>query len=154
MNPAAAPAPPARPGPASSGGGCGSLGSGPSSPGVAAAKFACSKQGMPYVWGGNGGKGYDCSGLTDAAYKAAGVWHGARGTAQDQYNKSPRLPAGADHKPGDLLFFGDSPNNVTHVGMSLGGDRMVNAPDFGQVVKEQSIAGKPKYIGATRPAGR
>jgi cell wall-associated NlpC family hydrolase len=60
--------------------------------------FACAQLGKPYVWGGNGDPGFDCSGLTHAAYHAAGI--GLPRTAQTQYNAGPLLPPGTPAAPG------------------------------------------------------
>nr|WP_308128343.1 C40 family peptidase [Frankia sp. CiP3] len=68
-----------------------------------AVEFACAQVGKPYVWGGNGDPGFDCSGLTHAAYAAAGIQ--IPRTAQTQYNAGPLLPAGTPLQTGDLVFF-------------------------------------------------
>jgi cell wall-associated NlpC family hydrolase len=117
--------------------------------GVAAVAFAQAQLGKPYMWGGNGNPGYDCSGLTKAAYAAVGI--AIPRTAQTQYNHGPRLPAGAALEPGDLLFFG-TPRNIHHVGMSLGGTLMINAPTYGQTVRIQDYRKVRNYAGASRPA--
>ena len=85
--------------------------------------------GTPYAWGGASRKGVDCSGLTMLAYQAAGVSlpHGA--TAQSRMGKAVKTPA-----PGDLVFFG-SPSYSHHVGISLGGDRMIDAAHTGTNVR-------------------
>ena len=121
---------------------------------VAAINYACGQRGLPYVWGGNGPDGghtgFDCSGLTKAAYAAAGVT--LPRTAQTQFNAGPHVPAGQPLLPGDLVFYG-TPNNIHHVGLYIGGGSMVDAPDFGQVVKVQPYRYKgDDYAGATRPA--
>lgn len=115
----------------------------------AAVAFAHAQIGKPYVWGGNGKPGYDCSGLTTAAYAAAGIK--LPRTAQTQYNHGPRLRAGAELQPGDLLFFGTA-RKIHHVGISLGGTLMINAPTFGQKVKIQDYRRLSDYAGASRPA--
>ncbi|WP_410633878.1 NlpC/P60 family protein [Amycolatopsis sp. cmx-4-83] len=123
----------------------------PSAAAQAAIAFACRQLGLPYVWGGdgpgNGDRGFDCSGLTKAAYAAAGI--GLPRTAQTQYSAGPRI--GVDRLlPGDLVFFGSGPNHVTHVGLVISNDAMVNAPDFGKPVRVDRIG---NALGATRPAG-
>ncbi|MDQ4031316.1 MAG: C40 family peptidase [Actinomycetota bacterium] len=117
--------------------------------GGAAVAFAHAQLGKPYVWGGNGNPGFDCSGLTKAAYAAVGI--AIPRTAQTQYNHGPRLPTGAELQPGDLLFFG-TPRRIHHVGMSLGGTLMINAPTFGQTVRIQDYRYFRNYAGASRPA--
>ncbi|WP_405657732.1 NlpC/P60 family protein [Streptomyces sp. NBC_00079] len=113
-------------------------------------RFACAQVGKPYVWGGTGDPGFDCSGLTRAAYAAAGM--GIPRVAQAQYDAGPRLAAGAPLRPGDLVFFG-TPNAVHHVGISLGGSLMINAPRPGRLVRVQAVGSLPDFVGATRPAG-
>ncbi|MFD8494864.1 NlpC/P60 family protein [Amycolatopsis sp. NPDC059657] len=113
-------------------------------------RFACAQLGKPYVWGGNGDPGFDCSGLTRAAYAAAGIE--LPRTAQTQYNAGPRLPFGTPPRLGDLLFFG-TPQRIHHVGISLGGTLMVNAPTFNKPVQVQDYQGFGDYAGLSRPAG-
>lgn len=117
---------------------------------LTAVAFALAQRGKPYIWGGNGDPGFDCSGLTKAAYAAAKI--ALPRTAQDQYDYGPLLPAGAALRPGDLLFFG-TPDNIHHVGISLGGTLMINAPTFGQTVRVQDYRNASDYAGSSRPAG-
>jgi cell wall-associated NlpC family hydrolase len=118
----------------------------------AAITFACEQLGLPYVWGGdgpaNGDRGFDCSGLTKAAYSAAGIQ--LPRTAQTQYNAGPRVSI-AQLEPGDLVFFGTAPTHVTHVGLVLARDKMINAPDFGKPVRVDPIG--RQLVGAARPSG-
>jgi cell wall-associated NlpC family hydrolase len=111
--------------------------------------FARKQLGKPYVWGGNGSPGFDCSGLTKAAFAAAKI--AIPRTAQTQYNHRPRLPADAELQPGDLLFFG-TPRKIHHVGISLGGTLMIHSPTFGQTVSIQDYRKFRDYAGASRPA--
>jgi cell wall-associated NlpC family hydrolase len=127
--------------------------------GVALA-FALSQRGVPYVWGGESASGYDCSGLAQAAYRAAGI--SIPRTAQEQFNAGPHLPASAQLQPGDLVFFGTSTSNVTHVGIVVEGGEMVDAPHKGTVVQTESFpttigarwGEEDLYLGATRPAAK
>lgn len=116
----------------------------------AAITFACDQLGLPYVWGGdgpaNGDRGFDCSGLTKAAYAAAGIE--LPRTAQTQYIAGPRV-APDRLLPGDLVFFGSSSSRIVHVGLVLSTDSMINAPDFGEPVRVDNIG---KAFGASRPA--
>ncbi|MEU9383234.1 NlpC/P60 family protein, partial [Streptomyces sp. NPDC048279] len=88
-----------------------------SSYGTKAAKaiaFARAQIGKPYVWGATGPGSYDCSGLSQAAWKAAGV--SLPRTTYDQVNAGTTVPL-ADALPGDLVFFYD---DVSHVGVYIG----------------------------------
>jgi cell wall-associated NlpC family hydrolase len=119
------------------------LGSVPAS----ALTFAASKIGVPYLWGGTGVGGYDCSGLVQAAYRAAGVT--LPRVAQDQFDADPSVsPAAVE--PGDLLFFGPSTSAVEHVGLYVGAGQMVDAPYTGVDVREES-ADLGDLVGVTRP---
>ncbi|MGH3720564.1 MAG: NlpC/P60 family protein [Pseudonocardiaceae bacterium] len=117
-----------------------------------AINYACGQRGLPYVWGGNGRAdgGFDCSGLTTAAYAAAGIT--LPRTAYTQYRTGPHVLPGQPLLPGDLVFYG-TPTNIHHVGLYLGAELMIDAPDFGQVVKiEPYRHPRDDYAGATRPA--
>jgi cell wall-associated NlpC family hydrolase len=115
----------------------------------AAVAFALAQLGTPYRWGGEGGGGFDCSGLVQAAYATAGI--ALPRVAQAQYDAGPLLPAGAQLEPGDLVFFGAGPADVTHVGIVVGAGEMVDAPHTGAVVRIEPYAW-PDYLGATRPS--
>jgi len=117
---------------------------------ASAVGFALSKLGTPYLWGGEGAGGFDCSGLTQAAYAAAGI--ALPRTAQAQYDAGPALPAGAPLEPGDLVFFGAGTGEVEHVGILVSATEMVDAPHAGAVVRVEPFAW-PDYLGATRPGG-
>ena len=120
-----------------------------------AINYACGQRGLPYVWGGNGPAdgGFDCSGLTTAAYRAAGLT--LPRTADTQYRAGPRVPDGQPLLPGDLVFYGNPHTTIHHVGLYLGAGLMIDAPDFGQVVKTQPyLYPGADYAGATRPADR
>ncbi|MFG2093889.1 NlpC/P60 family protein [Streptomyces sp. NPDC048612] len=112
--------------------------------GEKALAFARSQIGKPYVWGATGPTSYDCSGLTQAAWKAAGV--DLPRTTWDQVKVGERV-ATKDLKPGDLVFFYD---DISHVGMYLGNGKMVHAPKPGANVREESIYYMPIY-GSVRP---
>jgi cell wall-associated NlpC family hydrolase len=116
---------------------------------LAAVAFARAQLGKPYIWGGNGNPGFDCSGLTKAAYATAGIT--LPRVAQDQYNAGPLLPAGQPLQPGDLVFFGTSTANVSHVGIAISPTEMIDAPDVGLSVRAEPIW-TSNLVGATRPA--
>jgi len=116
---------------------------------LAAIRYACAQLGKPYVWGGNGEPGFDCSGLTKAAYNAAGIQ--LPRTAQTQYQAGPLLPTSTELAPGDLIFFG-TPSHVEHVALSLGGTTILHAPTFGQPVQISDYRTFTNAFAASRPA--
>jgi cell wall-associated NlpC family hydrolase len=119
---------------------------------LTAINYACGQRGLPYVWGGNGPQegGFDCSGLTVAAYRAAGIT--LPRTAHAQFRAGPRVPDGQPLLPGDLVFYGTAAH-IHHVGLYIGGGVMVDAPDVGQTVKVEPYRYRgDDYAGATRPA--
>lgn len=127
-----------------------------------AVDWALAQIGTPYRWGAETpGVGFDCSGLVQAAYRAAGVT--LPRTAQEQHNAGPQLPPGASLEPGDLVFFGTSASAIDHVGIYVGtqGDEalMVDAPYTGADVRVEPFPttigasfGELVFVGATDPA--
>jgi cell wall-associated NlpC family hydrolase len=121
--------------------------------------FALDQIGVPYLWGGESRAGYDCSGLVQVAYRTVGI--GLPRTSQEQFSDEPHLPAGAPLEPGDLVFFGPSSTDATHVGMVVRSGEMIDAPHPGTDVRTESFPttigaawGDDEYLGATRPAVR
>ncbi|WP_336207480.1 NlpC/P60 family protein [Nonomuraea sp. LPB2021202275-12-8] len=110
-----------------------------------AARWALTQQLKPYIWGAEGPRGYDCSGLVMAAYQRVGIslphYTGDQWTAGRHISRE-------ELRPGDLVFFY---NDLHHVGIYLGGGMMVHAPQTGDVVRIASIARRP-YAGAVRIA--
>lgn len=90
--------------------------------------------GQPYLYGGEGNGGFDCSGLIQMAFRAAGV--ALPRTAQSQYDATQRVSI---PQPGDLVFYGTSPTNVSHVGLYLGGGKMLDAPHTGAAVRVENV---------------
>ncbi len=81
---------------------------------------------LPYTWGGRSSFGYDCSGFTQMLYRQMGIL--IPRDAKDQMNwKGFREVAFGDMRPGDLIFFGLSENQIKHVGMYLGEGKMIHA---------------------------
>lgn len=114
--------------------------------------FASQQLGERYGLGGAGPDVWDCSGLTRAAYAAAGIGIGTH-SATNQYHtlagRGKAVSLGSVQR-GDLLFWG-SPGNYYHVAIYLGGGRILEAPDYGKPVREWPIWGSPSA--AARPAG-
>ncbi|NGO47400.1 C40 family peptidase [Streptomyces ureilyticus] len=113
--------------------------------GEKALAFARSQTGKPYVWGASGPDSYDCSGLTQAAWKAAGVT--LPRTTWDQVKTGTQVSV-ASAQPGDLVFFYD---DISHVGLYLGDGMMIHAPKPGAYVREESIYYMPVHS-VVRPA--
>jgi cell wall-associated NlpC family hydrolase len=111
-----------------------------------ALQFALKQIGDKYVFGADGMTYWDCSGLTMRAFQTAGVSLPHSSRAQYGYGKSIKR---SDLKPGDLVFFG---RPISHVGIYLGGGKMVHAPRSGSRVKVASASslGRKPYIGARR----
>lgn len=110
--------------------------------------FAKAQEGKPYVWGATGPDSYDCSGLTQAAWKSAGI--SLPRTTWDQVEVGKTVPL-SDIQPGDLVFFYD---DISHVGLYMGDGMMVHAPKPGAVVREESIYydGTSSIHSVVRPA--
>jgi cell wall-associated NlpC family hydrolase len=115
----------------------------------AAISYALAQLGTPYLWGGEGPGGFDCSGLVQAAYASAGVQ--LPRTAQAQFDAGPALPAGQPLQPGDLVFFGPDSAHIKHVGILVNPTEMVDAPHTGALVRIEPY-NWDDYLGATRPA--
>ena len=79
--------------------------------------------GVPYLWGGNSTKGFDCSGLIQRVFHYCGV--PLPRDSDLQRNAAAHLPAGCEPAPGDLLFFGGE--KIDHVALSLGGPLFLHA---------------------------
>lgn len=107
--------------------------------------------GIPYKWGGNNvADGLDCSGFTKAVYNLCGI--NIPRTAQEQYNAGGGI-AKDDLDEGDLIFFGESKNKITHVGIYVGGGKMVHAPKRGEEIKTAKISEgyfSSRFVGARR----
>ncbi len=149
------------PGPAPGGGGGGGGGApapnpDPAPPNASAVEtaiwFASQQLGERYGLGGAGPDVWDCSGLTRAAYAAAGIGIGTHSATNQYYTLAGRGKAVSlgNVQRGDLLFWG-SGGSYYHVAIYLGGGRILEAPDYGKPVREWPIWGSPSA--AARPAG-
>ncbi len=107
-----------------------------------AVDWALAQVGTPYIWGGEApGVGFDCSGLVQAAYKIARIT--LPRVAQDQYDATTKLGPDDPLQPGDLIFFGGGPTDVTHVGLYIGNGQMVDAPHTGADVRVEPTPTTP-----------
>jgi cell wall-associated NlpC family hydrolase len=109
--------------------------------------YARAQLGKPYIFGGEGPGGYDCSGLTMKAYAYAGVYIGSHSVNDQWYTAARRgqIVSASQRQPGDLIFWGSGPGAFYHVGIYIGGGMMIAAPTEGDVVKVQSVWGSPWY---------
>ncbi|MFJ1644501.1 NlpC/P60 family protein [Streptomyces sp. NPDC088258] len=116
----------------------------PNSRAAAAVSFAYGAIGKPYVWGATGPGSFDCSGLTQAAWRSAGV--SLPRTTYTQISSGRRVSRD-QLAPGDLVFFF---SGVSHVGIYVGGGQMIHAPRPGSAVRLAPIDQMP-FAGASRP---
>jgi cell wall-associated NlpC family hydrolase len=114
-----------------------------------AVAFAVRQRGKPYRWGAQGPSAFDCSGLTWAAWRAAGVT--IPRTAAGQLATLPQVQGRP--QPGDLLIYPSHGPSRRHVAMVVAPGLMVEALGRGIPIRSTSI--RPGYLGAVRPgAGR
>lgn len=107
---------------------------------------ALAQVGKPYLWGGNGPDSFDCSGLMNWVFRAAGITMPR--TADAIYRATAHV--GLDQLlPGDMVFFG-SPSLVRHVGLYIGNGRMIHAPHGGTTVSVGTLAGMGNFVGGGR----
>ncbi|RZU72516.1 cell wall-associated NlpC family hydrolase [Micromonospora kangleipakensis] len=113
--------------------GCPTINGVVSSAAQTAIRVACQQVGDPYVWGATGPNSFDCSGLTQYAYKAAGIY--LTHFTGAQWNEG-RAVSRSDARPGDLVFFY---SDLHHVGLYLGNGLMVHAPRTGKPVQVTQV---------------
>jgi cell wall-associated NlpC family hydrolase len=119
----------------------------PSAAAQAAVDTALAQVGDPYVWGAGGPNAFDCSGLTQYAYSAAGVSLPHSSSSQSRMGAAVST---ADLQPGDLLFY-YSP--TSHVAMYIGNGQMVHASTSGKPVQVVSFGSMSGFTHARRIAG-
>lgn len=117
--------------------------------------YALAQRGKPYVWGGTGPGGFDCSGIIYMAYQSVGL--SIPRTTFGQWPFGVRVKAG-EEQPGDLVFFnagpGTGPNNPGHVGMIVSKGKMVEARcRLCGPIKVTTYRDRSSIMGFTRPLG-
>ncbi|MFJ9867199.1 NlpC/P60 family protein [Streptomyces sp. NPDC101165] len=115
-----------------------------SAQGKKAVEFATAQLGKPYVWGAEGPKSYDCSGLTSQAWLNAG--HPIPRTSQEQWKQLKHVDV-EDMRPGDLIIYFD---DASHVAMYVGDGAIIHAPRPGRTVTIAG-AGSMPILGVVRP---
>jgi cell wall-associated NlpC family hydrolase len=113
--------------------------------GQVALAWAVKQLGKPYRFGATGPGSFDCSGLTQGAWKAAGV--GINRTSQAQFRNGQAV-AKADLQPGDLVFYY---SGISHVALYVGNGMIIHAAHPGTNVKYAKLDSMP-FAGARRPA--
>ena len=104
--------------------------------------------GLPYLWAGTSGFGFDCSGLTYELYRAVGIAIPRDAEPQDE---AGRAVARRDLRPGDLVFFRTGPAGpVDHVGLFAGYGQVIDSPHTGAVVRLEPLSSFPDFAGARR----
>jgi peptidoglycan DL-endopeptidase CwlO len=111
--------------------------------GAQALDAALTRRGDAYVWGAAGPDEFDCSGLVVWAFAQEGIT--LPHYTGDLWNSGVHIPR-ADLEPGDLVFFF---SDISHVGIYLGDGLMVDAPDFGEVVRVEPVYWSA-FVGAVR----
>ncbi|GGU88193.1 glycoside hydrolase [Streptomyces filipinensis] len=115
-----------------------------SAQGEKAVAFATAQLGKPYVWGAEGPKAYDCSGLTSQAWAAAG--HPIPRTSQEQWKQLKHVDV-KDMRPGDLVIYFD---DASHVAIYVGDGAVIQAPRPGRTITVAG-AGSMPILGIVRP---
>jgi cell wall-associated NlpC family hydrolase len=109
---------------------------------VTAIEYELAQLGKPYIYGGAGPTGYDCSGLVQEAYLAAGI--SLPRTTYQQVDSGTPVYSANQLQPGDLIFTAGSDgtdSNPGHVGMFLGGDLVEDAPHTGANIEISKFDG-------------
>ena len=116
-----------------------------------AISYARAQIGKPYILGGTGPDGYDCSGLVMMAYQSAGV--SVPHTSQDQWVTEPHV---STPEPGDAVFFAGAdgtPSAPGHEGLVIGDHQMIEAYATGYPIRYSTFGLPTSPPGDTDPVG-
>lgn len=122
----------------------------PSGKGATVVETAMNYVGYPYVYGASGPSSFDCSGFTSYVFKLHGV--SLNRTAKGQYSNGTPVDR-SNLQPGDLVMFGPSVSGINHVGIYIGGGRIVHAANASRGVTTDTINSgyyNKNYVGARR----
>ena len=100
--------------------------------------------GLPYLWGGTSSFGYDCSGYTQMLYRRRGLLL-PRDASPQAYWEGFKVVARAEVQPGDLVFFGESGDKITHTGMYIGDGEFIHATAYKRPVVQVSRLDDPHW---------
>ncbi|SHH13973.1 Cell wall-associated hydrolase, NlpC family [Clostridium grantii DSM 8605] len=109
--------------------------------------YASNFLGRPYVWGATGPSSFDCSGLTQYVMAHFGI--SIPRVSRDQA-KAGSYVEKSDLQPGDLVFFAKAGKAVHHVGIYVGNNSYIHAPQTGDVVKISTLSSRSDYYTARR----
>ncbi len=104
---------------------------------------ASQMMGFPYLWGGASSKAADCSGFVKLIFYSQGIILARDASQQARYGESLDFNKLDNLQPGDLLFFGSSPQRISHVGIYLGKGDFIH--DSGRVLISSIDPSDPKY---------
>ncbi|MCQ2751670.1 MAG: NlpC/P60 family protein [Coriobacteriales bacterium] len=113
------------------------------------AEFALNFLGTPYLWGGETPSGFDCSGFTMYVYQKV-LGKSLTHFARSQFSEGIAVSKSA-LCAGDLVFFGSSIETIHHVGIYIGADKFIHAPQTGDVIRISTLSSRADYVGACRP---
>lgn len=109
--------------------------------------------GVPYTWGGTSSYGYDCSGFMQMLMRQRGYSIPRDAGPQSKWSGSAPIER-PGLKPGDLLYFGSSPERVTHTGMYIGDGKFINATTYTTPMVRIDDLNEPRWskllVGARR----
>lgn len=109
--------------------------------------FASNYLGTPYQWGATGPNTFDCSGFTQYVFAHFAIK--IPRVSRDQARAGTYVPK-SQLQPGDLVFFAKPGRAVHHVGMYIGNNSYMHAPQTGDVIKISTLSSRSDYYTARR----